>query len=160
MLARRRNTCGITAALITAFLLSFLATEPGLAASSPPAARLVILMVWDGLRPDSVTRETTPNLYALEHEGVYFADHHSMFPSLTLVNAASIASAAPSSVNGIVANSMYLAPLLDETVAPTSSGLALAKAGPVSLEQTKGLEGLRGPGGLKDGVVEVRTVAQ
>ena len=160
LLTRRRKIHGISAALLTAFLLSLLATQPAPAASSQPAARLVILMVWDGLRPDSVTREATPNLYALEHEGVYFADHHSIFPSLTLVNAASIASAAPPSVNGIVANSMYLAPSLDGAVAPVSSALALAKAGPVSLEQTMILDALSGPDGLKDGVVEVRTVAQ
>jgi arylsulfatase A-like enzyme len=133
---------------------------PGWAAAAKPGARLLILVVWDGLRPDSVTSDTTPNLYALEHEGVYFADHHSMFPSLTMVNSASLASGTPAAANGIIANSMYIAPLLDGVTVPPDSPLAKAKAGPVSLEHTKLLEALSGADGLKGGVVQVRTVAQ
>ena len=83
-----------------------------------------------------------------------------MFPSLTMVNSASLASAAPAAANGIIANSMYIAPLLDGAIAPAGSPLALAKAGPVSLEHTKLLAALSGADGLKDGVMEVRTVAQ
>ena len=32
---------------------------------SAPRGHIVILMVWDGLRPDFVTKRDTPNLYDL-----------------------------------------------------------------------------------------------
>ncbi len=47
----------------------------------------VIVFVWDGLRPDAITRADTPNLYALREEGVDFSDHHSVYPTFTMVNA-------------------------------------------------------------------------
>jgi predicted AlkP superfamily pyrophosphatase or phosphodiesterase len=51
----------------------------------------VILCVWDGLRPDSVDPAVTPNLVALGGRGVVFADHHATYPTLTMINAASLA---------------------------------------------------------------------
>ncbi len=77
------------AALI--WLLGGWAPRPALGAAPRGRARLFILMVWDGLRPDSVTQADTPNLYALAHQGVYFADHHSIYPTQTMVNAAVLA---------------------------------------------------------------------
>ena len=32
--------------------------------------RIVVLMVWDGLRPDFVSQRDTPNLFRLAREGV------------------------------------------------------------------------------------------
>jgi len=37
--------------------------------------RSVLVIVWDGLRPDFVGPDT-PNLVALRDSGVEFADHH------------------------------------------------------------------------------------
>lgn len=37
----------------------------------------VILMVWDGMRPDFITAENTPNLHALAERGTFFANNHS-----------------------------------------------------------------------------------
>src|SRR5216684_6678135 len=65
------------------------------AAAPRHPARIFVLMVWDGLRPDFVTAERTPNLFAMENEGVRFARHHSVFPTITMVNAATIATGAP-----------------------------------------------------------------
>src|SRR5215469_11965363 len=81
----------------SALLISSLLDAPrsARASAAPNQARLVILMAWDGLRPDSVTSSATPNLYALRSQGVYFADHHSIYPTLTMVNAAGLATAAP-----------------------------------------------------------------
>ena len=64
-------------------------------------------MVWDGLRPDSISRAQTPNLYALREEGVAFADHHSTYPTLTMVNAASLATGAPPGVHGFYGNNVW-----------------------------------------------------
>ena len=159
----RRGIRGIATPLfvLTLFLLSLMTVRPALAAASPaPAARLVILMVWDGLRPDSVTQGDTPNLYALAHEGTYFADHHAMFPSLTMVNAAALATANPPSTNGISGNTMYFGPLLGGTARGEGGFLALARKGPVQTENTTLLKVLGGPGGLKGGVLQVPSLAQ
>jgi hypothetical protein len=51
------------------------------AAAPHHPARIFVLMVWDGLRPDFVTAERTPNLFAMENEGVRFARHHSIYPT-------------------------------------------------------------------------------
>jgi len=41
--------------------------------------------VWDGLRPDSVSPERTPNLARLRDvEGVNFQDHHAAYPTFTI----------------------------------------------------------------------------
>ncbi|HZY60566.1 MAG TPA: alkaline phosphatase family protein, partial [Candidatus Binataceae bacterium] len=124
------------------------------------AARLVILMVWDGLRPDSMTKANTPNLYALAHQGVYFADHHAMYPSLTMVNAATLATDGPPSATGIFANNMYLAPLLNGAGTSNAGPLAHALAGPASLENSTLLAALNDAKAFKDGVVEIPSIAQ
>ena len=53
------------------------------------APRKVILFVWDGLRPDSVGKETTPNLWKLSRGGVTFQNNHSTYPTFTMMNASS-----------------------------------------------------------------------
>src|SRR5919197_3201921 len=68
----------------------------------------VIVFVWDGLRPDAVTRAETPNLYALRDEGVEFADHHSTFPTFTMVNAASLATGSRPGRHGFFGNNLYV----------------------------------------------------
>src|SRR6202140_5869376 len=78
--------------------------------------RIVVLMVWDGLRPDFVTQRDTPNLFRLAREGVRFDHHHSIFPTLTMVNATALATGAPPGVNGLEGNVFYLA--ADSTPAP------------------------------------------
>ena len=57
----------------------------------PIASRFVIVFVVDGLRPDSITREDTPTLHRLRTEGVSFANSHAVFPTVTRVNAATLA---------------------------------------------------------------------
>jgi arylsulfatase A-like enzyme len=131
-----------------------------LAGAGPKPARMVILMVWDGLRPDSVSPSATPNLYALKKRGAYFSDHHSIYPTLTMVNAAALATGYPPGANGILANKMYLAPLLGATAASAGSPLRIAQTQPASLEDARLLDALSGPGALDGKLVEVETVAQ
>jgi arylsulfatase A-like enzyme len=63
--------------------------------------------VLDGLRPDYVTPELMPNLHALAERGVFFEDHHSVFPTVTRVNAASIATGCYPAKHGLLANAVY-----------------------------------------------------
>lgn len=112
--------------------------------SSHRPARIFVLMVWDGLRPDFVTAERTPNLFAMENEGVRFARHHSVFPTITMVNAATIATGAPPGSTTILGDGVYLRPRLSAhniTVAPADSWANQ----PVNLENSITLAALNGP---------------
>src|SRR6266478_2079148 len=72
-----------------------------------PAARRVIIFVWDGLRADDLTPEITPNYFALARSGVVFADHHSVYPTFTMMNSASIATGTYPAVHGFYGNVVY-----------------------------------------------------
>lgn len=71
-------------------------------------ARLILIVVVDGLRPDSINREDTPNLFRLRQEGVNYVNSHSVFPTVTRVNAAAISTGSYPDVNGLVSNAMYV----------------------------------------------------
>jgi predicted AlkP superfamily pyrophosphatase or phosphodiesterase len=70
--------------------------------------RLVLVFVVDGLRPDAITAEDTPTLFQLRAEGVQFTDSHAVFPTVTRVNAATLATGAQPGTHGIVGNQMYV----------------------------------------------------
>src|SRR6516162_191973 len=72
--------------------------------------RLFIVVVCDGLRPDAVTQRDMPHLYDLAREGVRFDRQHSQFPTVTMVNAATLATGAPAGTTGILGDTMYLGP--------------------------------------------------
>jgi len=85
------------------------ATTRGVA-QQPAAAkgvRRVIVFVWDGMRPDSITAAETPNLFALAGRGSRFADHHSSYPTFTMMNAAALATGAFSGESGFYGNTVY-----------------------------------------------------
>lgn len=69
--------------------------------------RKVIVFVWDGLRPDSVTPNVTPNLAALRNHGVNFSDNHSVFPTFTMMNASSLATGTYPASHGFYGNTLY-----------------------------------------------------
>ncbi len=78
--------------LLSAALLLAAAACPGPALAQPPRKpHNVIIFVADGLRYGSVTPENTPNLWALKKAGVDFTNSHSLFPTITTVNASAIA---------------------------------------------------------------------
>lgn len=68
----------------------------------------VIVFVWDGLRPDSVDASLTPHLAGLrDGGGVDFTDHHSVFPTFTMMNAASLAVGGYPAAHGFYGNTEY-----------------------------------------------------
>ena len=111
--------------------------------------RIVVLMVWDGLRPDFVTQRDTPNLFRLAREGVRFDKHHSIFPTLTMVNATALATGAPPGVNGLEGNNFYLPPS-----AETPKGEL------VSAEGAKAILNLNGSNEFKGRLIGLDTIAQ
>ena len=90
------------ASLIGLVLLA-MSTTPGVAQTS----RLQLLLVIDGLRPDYVTPEIMPRLYALGQRGVLFEENHSVFPTVTRVNSSSISTGAYPESHGLLGNTIY-----------------------------------------------------
>ena len=54
------------------------------------AATRAFVMVWDGMRPDLISPELTPNLWRLTQSGVRCLDSHAVFPTVTRINSASL----------------------------------------------------------------------
>ncbi len=69
---------------------------------------MILILLWDGLRPDLVKQEITPFLYAKSREGVCCSAGHSVFPTATRVNSASLATGCYPNRHGIVGNSLYV----------------------------------------------------
>ena len=69
-------------------LILALLTWPALAQTPP---RNIVIFVADGLRYGSVTQDNMPNMFKLKSEGVDFTNSHSLFPTITMVNASAIA---------------------------------------------------------------------
>jgi arylsulfatase A-like enzyme len=61
----------------------------------------------DGLRPDYVTADVMPNLAALGQRGVVFNKHHSVYPTVTRVNASSISTGAYPDAHGLLGNTVF-----------------------------------------------------
>src|SRR5262245_12990716 len=75
--------------------------------AAAPAAEHVVLCVWDGMRPDFITPELTPNLHALAQRGTFFANNHSFWVTTTEVNGTVLATGAFPVRSNIVANREY-----------------------------------------------------
>lgn len=82
------------------------------AAHAAQPERHVVVVVFDGMRPDFITAETTPNVWKLSQEGVFFAHHHPVYLSATEVNGTAIATGAYPGRSGVIAN-VDFRPLID-----------------------------------------------
>jgi predicted AlkP superfamily pyrophosphatase or phosphodiesterase len=91
-------------AAIAAAALALGMTEP----AGAGRATLNLVLVLDGLRPDAITPEDTPNLWRLRQEGVHFPNSHAVFPTVTRVNATAIATGTYPDRNGILGNRIYV----------------------------------------------------
>jgi predicted AlkP superfamily pyrophosphatase or phosphodiesterase len=69
--------------------------------------RHVVVVVWDGMRPDFVTEQNTPTLWKLAREGITFRNHHAVYPSATMVNGTAIVTGMYPGKSGIIANHVY-----------------------------------------------------
>jgi hypothetical protein len=92
-------------------------------------ASKIVVAVFDGLRPDMVTASLMPHLHAFANESRWFRAARSVFPSMTRVATASIATGAPPAVHGIVGNSFYFPAVARDFVLDTSrqDDIALAE---------------------------------
>ncbi len=85
-------------------VLATLASAAFAAAPLAPPARHVVLVVFDGMRPDLISAETTPNLSGLASRGVFFARHHPVYLSSTEVNGTALATGSYPAHSFVMAN--------------------------------------------------------
>jgi arylsulfatase A-like enzyme len=69
--------------------------------------RNVVIFVADGLRPGSLNPTDAPTLVRLQKEGVFFANSHSLYPTVTTANASAIATGHLLGDTGDFANTIY-----------------------------------------------------
>ena len=93
----------------------------GCIARAQQTHRRVLLILIDGLRPDQITQTKMPNLYALQKTSVVFAAHHSVFPTVTRVNASTISTGTYPNEHDILSNLLYMP---DVSATPLTTGEA------------------------------------
>ncbi len=70
--------------------------------------RQSVVVIFDGLRPDYLTPERMPRLYALKQRAAYAAHNHSVFPTVTRVNSSSYATGSYPKTHGILGNTIHV----------------------------------------------------
>jgi arylsulfatase A-like enzyme len=88
----------------------------------------VVLVVWDGMRPDFVSEATTPTLFAQARDGVTFLHHHPVYPSMTEVNAVALATGVYPQQSGLIGNSEFR-PAYDALKPVATDSLATVRQG-------------------------------
>jgi predicted AlkP superfamily pyrophosphatase or phosphodiesterase len=89
-------------------VVAALGPTSALAQSTRPTRDVhIVVVVFDGLRPDSVTEQDMPNLYALGQSGTRFSRHHPVYPSSTEVNGTALATGGYPKHTGVMANKEY-----------------------------------------------------
>lgn len=94
-------------ALKAALLASSLLAAASVHAQTVPKPRNIVVFVADGLRYGIVNKDTAPTLYDIQQKGVDFRNSHSVYPTVTTVNASVIATGHAPGDTGEYANNMY-----------------------------------------------------
>lgn len=76
-------------------------------AAAPAPVHRVVVLTWDGMRPDFITEANTPNLWKLREEGVAFSRHHPAYLSSTEVNGTALATGSYPARSGVIANNEF-----------------------------------------------------
>jgi arylsulfatase A-like enzyme len=113
---------------LLALLACFLPATVRCETKSAPTDRNVVVVVWDGMRPDFISERNSPALWQLAREGVTFRHHHSVYPTATNVNGAALATGVYPNRNGLLANREYR-PRIDPQRAFENGDLDVIKKG-------------------------------
>src|SRR6185436_11833771 len=103
----RRRTSIWPRALVLAGAVAALAQQPT-DAQAPAGRATHLVIVVDGLRPDYVTPDLMPRLVRLGQRGIVLSAHHSVYPTVTRVNASSMATGAYPETHGLLGNTVYI----------------------------------------------------
>ena len=66
-----------------------------------------LIVFFDGLRPDYITPQNMPNLFAFKQQGAYGSRHHSVFPTVTRVNSSAYSTGSYPAKTGLMGNTVY-----------------------------------------------------
>jgi arylsulfatase A-like enzyme len=103
--------------------LVLLAAPAAAQPAASPAPRNIIIFVADGLRYGSVEPGNMPNMYKLKTEGVDFTNSHSLFPTITTVNASAIATGHYIGDTGDFGNTLHTGVPMQSAKGSTLAGL-------------------------------------
>ncbi|MDF3068228.1 MAG: hypothetical protein K0R38_3829 [Polyangiaceae bacterium] len=130
-------------------------TDGGAAGSGEaPAGPKTVLVVMEGLRPELVSPELTPNLWRIAENGVRFSKVSSVVPSNRMAAAASLATGVVPGRHGVLGERMYL----PGAAARDSLGRAVDTSQPVSLGDRGTLESLHE--NLAEGLLQSRSLVE
>jgi len=93
--------------LVAAIVAALVPGRAGVRAQTVPARTHLVIVV-DGLRPDYVTGDVMPRLTRLGARGIVFTAHHSVFPTVTRVNASSFVTGVYPEGHGVLGNEIYI----------------------------------------------------
>ncbi|MCW3107625.1 MAG: alkaline phosphatase family protein, partial [Segetibacter sp.] len=88
-------------------LANTLSAQKSKTASNDTFGTRTLIVFFDGLRPDYITPENMPNLYAFKKSGSYANQHHSVFPTVTRVNSSSYSTGSYPAKTGLMGNTVY-----------------------------------------------------
>ncbi len=94
-------------ALVIALATGMMSLAMGGSAEARGRTRNVVLFIADGLRPSSLNPTDAPTLVRLQKEGVFFANSHSLYPTVTTANASALATGHQLGDTGNFANTIY-----------------------------------------------------
>jgi arylsulfatase A-like enzyme len=102
----------------------------------------VLIAAFDGLQPAQVSPDLTPVIHRMVGDGVLFARHHAVFPTVTRTNAASMVTGRQPGDHGLAANAVVLPELspgrVIDALEPTLAPLERIPGGRVLLAPTLG----------------------
>ncbi|HVY31347.1 MAG TPA: alkaline phosphatase family protein [Polyangiaceae bacterium] len=126
----------------------------GGAAGASSAGPKTVLLVLEGLRPELVSEELTPNLWRIAEGGVRFSRVSSVLPSNRLAAAASLATGTLPGRHGVLGEHAYW----PGAVVRDSAGRTLDTSQPIDLEDRGTLESLQQ--NLKGGLLRSRSLVE
>jgi predicted AlkP superfamily pyrophosphatase or phosphodiesterase len=101
-----------------------------------------LIVFFDGLRPDYITEEQMPNLFAFKQKASVGKHHHSVFPTVTRVNSASYATGSYPGMHGLLGNSIYIPEVAANKAIGTGYGdlskIPAATSGPILTAKSLG----------------------
>jgi arylsulfatase A-like enzyme len=126
---KQRRPFSESAVLCAAAIGLAIAFQP-LAIRAAPAGKAehVVIVVWDGMRPDFITQQHTPALFGLAQQGTFFKNHHPVYLSTTEVNGTAINTGMYPEHSGIIANVEYR-PDIDLLKAVATEDMATVRRG-------------------------------
>jgi predicted AlkP superfamily pyrophosphatase or phosphodiesterase len=120
------------------FLFAFLCAT-AIAEQSPKPERHVVIVVWDGMRPDFVSEQKTPTLSKLAKSGVTFRNHHPVYLSATDVNGTALATGDYPDHSGLIGNREFRAKIDNHKPIEVDDPVAVGKGDEISHQKYFGV---------------------